>query len=214
MNVRKYDLPDSRLLNDDFNSVLTWVPDRIYIVLGASNRPEEALLTDQVIQDGVEVLKRPSGGQSVLLTPNNVVIGVHLYAAEVLEPKTLFDLINRHLIEALTACSVQGLSMKGISDLAFGDKKIMGSAIYRSQYHLLYHAVLNVSEPAATLNKYLAHPAKEPDYRQGRAHDAFVTSLRELGSPLTPDDVAATLLPMLQRFLTHSFHLSLRTDKG
>ncbi|MGC9151648.1 MAG: lipoate--protein ligase family protein [Microbacter sp.] len=201
INVKPYNLPDRRLLDDPFHSVLTWVPDRMYIVLGASNRPEEALRLDQVLKDGIEVLKRPSGGQTVLLSPNNVVIGLHLHAVTTLEPKQLFDRINNHLMDALKACSIDALSLKGISDLAFGDKKVMGSAIYRSHSDLLYHAVLNVSEPAATFEKYLTHPAKEPDYRHGRPHHAFVTSLHELGCQQSPSALAAILLPALQQII-------------
>jgi len=46
---------------------------------------------------------------------------------------------------------------------------------------LLYHAVLNLGEPASTFERYLKHPSKEPDYRKGRSHSDFVTSLKEKG---------------------------------
>jgi len=69
----------------------------------------------------------------------------------------------------------------GISDIAISGKKILGSAIYRSKDALLYHAVLNLGEPATTFERYLRHPSKEPDYRLGRSHSEFVTSLKEKG---------------------------------
>ena len=69
----------------------------------------------------------------------------------------------------------------GISDITMAGKKILGSSIYRSKEALLYHAVLNLGEPASTFERYLKHPTKEPDYRQGRSHSEFVTSLKEIG---------------------------------
>ena len=35
--------------------------------------------------------------------------------------------------------------------------------------------------PIWWIEKYLKHPSKEPDYRQGRKHSEFVTSLHESG---------------------------------
>ncbi|NLC49283.1 MAG: hypothetical protein GX762_02810, partial [Bacteroidales bacterium] len=72
-------------------------------------------------------------------------------------------------------------STKGISDIAMGEKKIMGSSMYRGKGKLFYHAVLNFDEPSTTFQKYLKHPSNEPDYRKGRMHHEFVTSLTETG---------------------------------
>lgn len=69
----------------------------------------------------------------------------------------------------------------GISDNTISGKKILGSAIYRNKDKLLYHAVLNLSEPASTFEKYLKQPVKEPDYRNGRKYIDFVTSLKDNG---------------------------------
>lgn len=203
LQVKPYDLPDVRLLNDDFDSVMTWVPDQNYIVLGASNRPEEALHLDEVMKDGLEVLQRRSGGQTVFLSPNTVVIAVHRHAYSKFQPKQWFDQINLRLIDALEACCVRGLSLRGISDIAFDDKKIVGSAMYHTPTDVLYHAVLNVSEPAMTFQKYLAHPTKEPDYRQGRSHETFVTSLRALGCTHSSASIASMLLSSLQEVMDH-----------
>lgn len=180
LNLNEYTLPDLSLLDDDAGQTfMVWQPDKNYVVLGASNRPEEALHTEQVMQDGITVMKRPSGGQTVMLTPGNLVIAA-VYPHS-LRPKNLFNEINASIIEAIEAAGIAGLSLRGISDIALGYKKILGSAMYRTRNKLLYHAVLNVGEPAATFEKYLRHPGKEPDYREGRKHSDFVTSLREQG---------------------------------
>jgi lipoate-protein ligase A len=176
-----YNLPDIHLLEDKTKRFLTWIPDKTYIVLGASNQAEDALYVDNVEQDHITVLKRPSGGQTVMLTPNNLVIAVVFIDPKSLQPKDVFERINKIIIAAIEKAGISHLSMKGISDIAVDGKKISGSAIYRRKDALLYHAVLNMGEHAITFEKYLKHPSKEPDYRQGRSHSEFVTSLKEIG---------------------------------
>lgn len=197
IKLSEYTLPDLSLLDDDAGQTsMVWQPDKSYVVLGASNRPEEALHTDQVLQDGITVMKRPSGGQTVVLTPGNLVIAA-VYPHS-LQPKNLFNQINTSIVEVIEAEGLMGLSLRGISDIAIGDKKILGSAMYRTRDKLLYHAVLNVGEPAATFEKYLRHPGKEPDYREGRKHSDFVTSLREQGYTGTIESLSVQLIRSLR----------------
>ena len=185
-----YNLPDILLLEDKTKRFLTWIPDKTYIVLGASNKAEEALFLEKVKQDDITVLKRPSGGQTVMLTPNNLIISVVFFQPDNLQPKVVFNQINSLIIGSLERVGVKNLSMKGISDIAIDGKKILGSSIYRSKDALLYHAVLNFGEPASTFEKYLKYPSKEPDYREGRKHADFVTSLKEKGFSHTNSQLA------------------------
>jgi len=180
-NTSRYTLPDIDLLNGNSNQFMFWIPDKVYIVLGASNNPDEALNLDNVIKDNITILKRPSGGQTVLLTPNNIIIAAVFFDKKTLHPKDVFLHINKLIISAIEKAGVENLSMMGISDIAVSGKKILGSAIYRNKKGLLYHAVLNLGEPSITFERYLKHPSKEPDYRQGRSHSEFVTSLKEKG---------------------------------
>ena len=179
--VEAYNLPDIHLLKKQTNQFLVWIPDKPYIVLGASNQPNEALYAEKVIHDRITVLKRPSGGQTVVLTPNNLIISAVFFDKELLHPKEVFNNINMMIIHVLEQSGINNLSLKGISDIAISGKKILGSSIYRSKNALLYHAVLNLSESVSTFEKYLKHPSKEPDYRLGRSHSEFVTSLSEKG---------------------------------
>jgi len=198
IKLSAYCLPDIALLNDDATQTfLVWQPDKPYIVLGASNRPEDALYIKNISQDDITVMKRPSGGQTVMLTPGNLVIAAVFPHSR--QPKNLFNSINSLIISAVGECGLGGLSLRGISDIAIDGKKILGSAMYRNRDKLLYHAVLNVSEPAATFEKYLRHPGKEPDYREGRTHADFVTSLREQGYIGTVEMLVIKIAEILRR---------------
>ena len=181
INTSKYNLPDIDLLKKKTNQFLIWIPDKVYIVLGASNNPAEALNMDMVEKDQITVLKRPSGGQTVILTPNNIIIAAVFFDKKTMQPKEVFQQINKLIISTIEHTGIHDLSLMGISDIAISGKKILGSAIYRSKEALLYHAVLNLGEPSVTFERYLKHPSKEPEYRQGRSHAEFVTSLKEKG---------------------------------
>ena len=181
INTSKYNLPDIDLLKKKTNQFLIWIPDKVYIVLGASNNPAEALNMDMVEKDKITVLKRPSGGQTVILTPNNIIIAAVYFDKKTMQPKDVFQQINKLIISTIEHTGIRDLSLMGISDIAISGKKILGSAIYRNKEALLYHAVLNLGEPSITFERYLKHPSKEPEYRQGRSHAEFVTSLKEKG---------------------------------
>jgi len=155
-----YNLPDIQLLNKETSQFLIWIPDKSYLVLGASNRAEESLFIDNVTRDDITVLKRPSGGQAVLLTPNNLIIAAVFVDPTAFQPKDIFHNLNSMILSAMEKSGIKELSLLGISDIAIAGKKILGSSIYRNQNRMLYHAVLNVSEPSATFEKYLKHPVK------------------------------------------------------
>jgi len=181
IEIKPYNLPDIRLLDLEGLNIYTWIPDKKYIVLGQRDTPDLALNQDAVINDGITVMKRPSGGHTVLLSPNTIVIAISITQLDIKYTKRFFEACNSAIINALEAQGVIGISKKGISDIAAGQRKILGSSMYRPKNHTFYHAVLNLSESAEIIAKYLAHPKTEPDYRLGRKHSEFIISLTELG---------------------------------
>lgn len=195
IDVLDYNLPDGGLINMDAtdNDWYFWQPDQIYLILGQSNQAEKSLHTSLVIADKIPVHKRPSGGESVILTPKTLVIGVRLLSGKLENPKVYFKRINSSVINALNSLGLADLGFKGISDITIGHKKILGSSIYRKKKMVFYHAVLNVSEDIDVIAKYLQHPSKEPDYRAGRKHQEFVTSITEAGYPLSISQIIKSL---------------------
>ena len=191
VEVLEYDLPDGGLIDvaasgDDW---FFWLPDQPYLILGQSNNAEKSLFSDLVIQDQIPVYKRPSGGESVILTPKTLVISVRLLSDRLENPQVYFKRINNAIIKGLASLGVKNLGYRGISDITIEQKKILGSSIYRKKNLVFYHAVLNMSEDIALIAKYLQHPSKEPDYRAGRKHKNFVTSLAEAGHDLSAEQL-------------------------
>lgn len=195
LEIKKYDLPDIRIFYDPDKKTdyFTWVPDDYYIVLGNSNKPHENLIEKNINDDYVDVYKRPSGGETVILTPNTLVISIKVTLEKFSNPSAHFRYFNQKIIDAMEELGVEDLYYKGISDIAIRDKKILGSSIYRRRNVLFYHAVLNVSESIGTIERYIKHPKKEPDYRGGRRHHEFVTSLHAEGYKLIMKQIIRSL---------------------
>jgi len=195
---KDYNLPDSKVLTStkafDFS---VWKPDRIYIVLGRSNNAKDSVFIEKAVEDNVHILKRPSGGESVILSPKTIIISVKMSISDTKNTLRHFEVINNKILNALNKLQVKNLNQRGISDISIGEKKILGSSIYRKPDFVFYHAVLNVSETNETIEKYLKHPKREPDYRKGRNHTSFVTSLKEAGAivemPLLIDELNTSI---------------------
>ncbi len=195
IDVHPYNLPDSALINAEAedNDWVFWQPDKVYLVLGQSNKADISLYTERVLTDQIPVLKRPSGGESVILTPKTLVISVRLIAEKLENPQVSFRKINNAIIKALTGLGIANLGYRGISDICIGEKKILGSSIYRKKNLVFYHAVLNISEDIELIGKYLRHPSREPAYRMGRDHKEFVTHLLEQGYTIDINDLIEQL---------------------
>ncbi len=178
--VKEYDLPDFTIFKSGISSekFSTWVPTKKILILGRSNKPEASLKN---ITDDIEIYKRPSGGETVILTPKTLVLSKNVNNVTLENSWEVFQSINQEIIKKLEYLNIRNLHRKGISDITINEKKILGSSIYRTRNRLFYHAVLNVAESVSTISKYILHPKREPDYRKGRSHDSFVTSIWQEG---------------------------------
>ncbi len=198
-----YSLPDHVLIDPDASThaFMVWQPEETVIVLGQSNTEETAVHTELAGPDGVKIFKRPSGGQTVILTPRTIVISVRLLSEKLDNPQVYFKRINHLIISALSNLGISNLNEKGISDIAIGEKKILGSSIYRKRNMVFYHAVLNVSETPEFIGRYLKHPSREPDYRSGRRHEDFVTSVHQAGFQIPIEDILVEIRHILDKKL-------------
>jgi lipoate-protein ligase A len=195
VEVLGYTLPDAGLIDTEATTAnwYFWQPDKTYLVLGQSNKAERSLHLGLVEKDGITVMQRPSGGESVILSAKTLVIGHRLISEKLENPQVYFKRINGSIIAGLASLGISDLGYHGISDITIGPKKILGSSIYRKRNLVFYHAVLNICEDINEIAKYLQHPPKEPDYRKGRKHEDFVTSLSEAGYSFTTSEIVAAI---------------------
>lgn len=212
LSFESYTLPDFGIFNSEleFDSYV-WQPDGTYIVLGRANDSESSVYTELAKRDDIKIYKRPSGGESVILTQNMIVFSMKINIIKLKKPRYIFDIINKHLINSLKKIGIENLNSRGISDISIFDKKILGSAMYLKNNILFYHAVLNVKEDVSLISRYLKHPGREPDYREGRNHNDFVTSLAAEGynieTPLIIDAIRDAIYNIRKEINLNKFHI-------
>lgn len=168
-------------------------------VLGASGKPERDLDVAALEADGVPVLARRGGGGAVILSRGQVVLALVTEVASDFGSRDYARAVNAWVVEALESLGVGGLEQRGISDLALGGRKVLGTSVYRSRRVLFYQASLLVANDVSLFSRYLRHPVVEPDYRRGRGHEDFCTTLRDEGHDLDPQRVIAALAPVAER---------------
>ncbi len=190
-----------RVRSDDVACVRVYRYPETAAVLGRGGKPDVELELNNLQADEIPILRRRGGGCSVVLDPGNLVVTVTLPMAGIGRVTSSFDAISRWLIAALDACGIPGVERKGVSDLVLGDRKIGGSCIYRTKGLLHYATTLLVDPDLDLMERYLAHPPREPEYRRGRRHRDFMTTLRERGLADDPDRLVKRLDTEVQRRL-------------
>jgi len=163
------------------------------VVLGRAARAEDDVFVRKCAQDNVPVHKRAGGGGTVVLCTGVIVISVAGRTVLPYHLKEHMNAVNEVVIKALESLGVRGLAIKGISDITIGDKKILGSSLHRKKDLVLYQGSLLVDPPLDMIAGYLRHPKKEPDYRKGRPHRDFLTSLYREGYLLNKFKLIETL---------------------
>ena len=154
-----------------------WESAEPFVVLGVSRGIEKDAERERCREDGIPVLRRASGGGSVLQGPGCLNFTLVLpmgYAAGLGDINQSYRAILDPCAEAL---GLDGVSMLGSCDLALGDLKFSGSAQKRSRYCLMHQATLLYDFKLELIPLYLQHPDKQPDYRRQRDHLDFVTNL-------------------------------------
>lgn len=178
-----------------------WEEPALCIVLGKGCRLEQEVQREVIETQTIPIYRREGGGGTVVLSPGMLVIAIAAHVKEQYGTKRFFTLLQQPIIETLESYGMQDVSQRGLSDLAWKDRKILGSSLRRQRSLLLYQGVLLVDVDRSMLSNYLCHPPKEPDYRQGRSHENFTISLREIGFEVSVGEFQATLQSRLRERL-------------
>lgn len=173
LNLFEAQRPDDGLLR-------LWQPENYFVVLGHSNHWAAEVVASTCAPDEVPVLRRVSGGGTVLQGQGclNFSLILDCEMSELRNIGSTFRyVLNRHrkLIAALTDLQI---AVEGVSDLIVSGRKFSGNAQYRKARYALVHGTFLVNFDLARIERYLRMPMKQPDYRQNRPHSDFVTNLR------------------------------------
>jgi lipoate---protein ligase len=159
-----------------------WIPSQRFLILGASQDPVKELRLNNVIRDSIPIYKRRSGGGAVLLSSGCLCLGLRFSKRKEFSIQDYFRLGSDLIRKVSSQTYGIDLESRGISDLVAGDRKVAGCAMYMPRDFVLYLVSLLIDPDFEEIEKYLAYPSKEPDYRSGRSHSDFLSGLAKLST--------------------------------
>lgn len=164
-----------------------WEPASPAVVVGYANQVAREVNLDYCRQAGIPVLRRCSGGGTVLqgagclnyalilpIGSEGPLTGIHSTNCFIL----------KELSRALTSALGEPVARQGDTDLSIAGLKICGNAQRRRKDHLLFHGCFLLDLDLDLLERALPMPSREPSYRARRAHRAFVRNLHQPASLL------------------------------
>lgn len=155
------------------------------IVLGISGKPDVMVHQDDAEQQGVPLIKRFSGGGTVVVDKDTIMMSIIIHGERALPhverfPKPIMEWCESILSDEMNSLLGGGFRLRE-HDFVVGDKKIGGNAQAISGVRWLHHTsfLFDYQDAAMSL---LKHPPKTPEYRQHRDHTDFVTRIKTLCS--------------------------------
>ena len=187
-----FDTPEQNILYDEVllslaeqesgtNILRFWESALMFIVLGRISSVEDDLIRSAVIRDGIPVLRRCSGGGTVLQGPGclnySLILNKEDYPV-IADLKKSYSFILQRIVDAFGTFNVQTQWFPH-SDIAFvsNHKKFSGNAQKRGRKHILHHGTMLYDFNLSSIDEYLAIPKLKPEYRRDRPHLDFLDNL-------------------------------------
>ncbi|KAJ0399874.1 hypothetical protein ATCC90586_004450 [Pythium insidiosum] len=155
------------------------------IVMGISGKPERLLHLDSVKRDGIPVLKRFSGGGTVIVDHNTVfttfICNVDSFPTVAPYPREIMawsDTFFAPFFNRLVADPTRPFALRE-DDYVFGDRKFGGNAQSISKDRWLHHTSFLWDFNPRNM-EYLTNPARQPAYRNQRDHSEFLCTLQDV----------------------------------
>lgn len=157
-----------------------WESPEHFVVLGFSGVLRKEVHVEACAALGIPLLRRVSGGGTVLQGP-----GVLNYAV-VLRPdawhaaasvRGAHRFVLRNAAEAIMSLTGEDVRLEGDSDLAIAGRKISGNAQRRRGRAVLVHGTILLGLDVSVVDRVLPLPDRWPEYRGARGHSAFMRNL-------------------------------------
>ncbi|HEY7322680.1 MAG TPA: lipoate--protein ligase family protein [Candidatus Binatia bacterium] len=176
---------------DETGLLRIWEPENYFVVVGYSNKVAVETNVSVCEAKGMPVFRRFSGGGTVLQGPGCLNYSLAMNHERVGLPVDLAGsyrfVLERH-VQFCTAQSSEVIQIQGISDLAVDGRKFSGNAQHRKRLCSLFHGTFLLRFDLGLIETYLPMPSKQPDYRRGRSHAAFLCNLS-----VKPSDIRRAL---------------------
>jgi lipoate-protein ligase A len=179
-------LEEAELAGHSAGTLRFWESPRHAVVLGRSSVSADEVDLAFCEQQGMAVMRRCSGGASVVVGPGCLMYSVIL---PIEARPELARIDNAHCFVLQTLLRgihtlVPNATCAGTSDLACDAKKFSGNSLRVKRTHLLYHGTLLYDFPLELIQQCLRTAPRQPEYRSGRDHLDFVHNLPIAKTPL------------------------------
>ncbi|HEX3316295.1 MAG TPA: lipoate--protein ligase family protein [Gemmataceae bacterium] len=154
-----------------------WEWPDLAVILGAGGQRHAEVDVARCRQDGVPIVRRASGGGTVLLGPGCLLYSLVLRMddrPELADLRASYRTIGERMKAAFAEVRAD---VDGQSDLVVDGRKFSGNAQQRKRTHLLHHGTILHAFDLTHIGVYVKHPPRMPEYRQGRSHADFVTNV-------------------------------------
>lgn len=157
-----------------------WEPGEPFVVVGYANKIAREVNLPFCSAQGIPVLRRCSGGGTVLQGAGVLNYSLILPISETGALSTIGG-TNTAVMEknaaALSNLLQRNILVLGTSDLTLDGKKFSGNAQRRRRRFLLFHGTFLLKADLALIGQALQEPPRQPEYRENRTHGDFVTNL-------------------------------------
>jgi lipoate-protein ligase A len=169
-------------------SLRFWESPVHFVVLGVAGRIALEVREDECVRSGIPILRRASGGGTVLQGPGCLNFSLVLSLEARPELCDVSASYARILGRTAAALGIETLAHEGTSDIARAGKKISGNAQKRGRRALLHHGTVLHRFDIDLVERFLAEPEKQPGYRARRPHREFIENV-----PLSREEVTARI---------------------
>jgi lipoate-protein ligase A len=180
---------EQRISSDDV--LRLWEANQPFVVIGRSSIVANEVNVEFCNRHGIPIIRRSSGGAAIVTGPGCLMYAVVLNV-ERWPQMEMIDAAHRSVLSRLSgALHSIGISAhpQGTSDLAIGDRKISGNSLRRKRHWILYHGTLLYGLSGALIEQCLNLAPRQPEYRRGRSHADFVSTISA-----SPRDLKAALI--------------------
>ena len=163
-----------------------WESPEHFVVVGYANKVATEVNLAACEARGIPILRRCSGGGTVVQGPGCLNYALIMRFDEQ-GPLRSISTANQFIMErnrdalasSTSALKLQRLDsqVRGHTDLAVDGLKFSGNSHRRRRHWLLFHGTFLLNFDLALVSELLLMPSKQPDYRQARTHDEFITNL-------------------------------------
>ena len=198
-------LEEALLRTDDRNFCIVNQGSPKSIVMGISGEIATLINTEKVKAETIPIIKRFSGGGTVIVDENTLFITFIIQKKDLAIPSFPEPIMRWSADLYASAWGIPGFQLRE-NDYCIGAQKCGGNAQYIRKERWLHHTSFLWDYEDANMEALLL-PPKRPSYRSDRSHRDFLCRLKRYGR--TPEERLKQLRQTLvQQFCLEPFNLS------